>query len=93
MGVITHCEWVASYPEKVISKAAQQLSADSRGPMPATARVRGEGAPLGCAGGVAAAAALHAYTQKAWEREWCPLPVRLAVRPGLSKHLRTLDHT
>lgn len=46
MGVITHCEQVASYPGKLISKAARELSADShRSTLAVTAHMRGEGAP------------------------------------------------
>lgn len=93
VGVITHCEWVASHPEKVISKAAWELSAHSCGPTPAAACVQGEGAALGWSGGAVAAAAAHTHAQKTQELEWRPLPVRLAVRPGLSKHLQTLGHT
>lgn len=96
VGVITHCERVASYPGKLISIAAWELPADSHGPTPhgwGTRARRGCCPAPRCAGCVADAGAVHAPLQKAQELGPCPLPVRPAARPGLSKHLRTLGRT
>jgi len=98
VGVITQWDRVASYTEQVISKAAaQQISPDSPRLLHFAAHVWSECVstlqrksewvfPLcDCSTGASA-------LRRSKSPVWGLLPVQPAVRPGLSRHLRSLGH-